>query len=267
MPAIRGLTVAVGEWYASTLATCLPLNLRHLVECFVVTKPGDPCAEVARGWPGVHVLETDAFTRHGARLNKGLAIEELLSAMGRHGWICIHDADILFPDSVPWHMLRPDCIHGAKRRILADPSRWSPEFQWRTCPLHPDGGPIGFFQCVHADAPALAGQSYWYDPTFAHCGGGDARFLSLFPPDKRVMLPLEVLHLGPVDTNWFGCTPEGRDMMARFVTENNWRRAMRHHDPAAAKRAPEPPHRVEVPGFAPSSYELPFVRRAKSARP
>jgi hypothetical protein len=264
LPAIRGLTVAVGEWYARTLEVCLVRNMRHLVECWVVTAPGDPCAAVARAVPGVHVVETDAFTRHGARFNKGLGMEEGLEAMGRRGWILIHDADILFPDSLGLPVLSTEKLYGAHRRLLKDVDQWRPDLDWNTCHPLRDGGPIGFWQLFHADAPSLAGRRPWYEVSFAHAGGCDDYFMRLFPADRRVVLPVQVLHLGPCDTNWFGADPEGRDMMARYVTENGWLRAMQQHAPEAAQRAAPPPRRVEVPGYEPTGYELPFERRARA---
>lgn len=270
MPAIRGLTVAVGDWYARTLEICLPRNMRHLVSCHVITKPGDPCLEVARSVPGVHVVETDAFTRPGVngevpKFNKGLAVEEAgFDVMGRHGWIFILDADVLLADALPFERLDPRKIHGMRRRVLEDPNRWHPGFDWNLAKKHPDFAPIGFAQLFHADAPALAGKRPWYDVSFPHAGGGDAAFLDHFPSADRVMLRSECLHLGPVDSHWFGWDQESKDLMARYVTENNWARAMKNHDPGAASRAGKLPGRISVPGYPESTYELPFERRAKA---
>jgi len=99
--------------------------------------------------------------------------------------------------------------------------------------------------------------------SFAHAGGGDAAFMQHWSRNDWIVLPFDVLHLGPIDLNWFGCSPEGRDMMARFVTQNGWRRGMANFTPDAIERAPEPIERVQVPGYEPSHFELPFVRRAR----
>lgn len=266
MPVIRGLTVAVGEWYARTLAITLPRNLRHLTECWVVTAPGDPCGRVARSVPGARVVETDAFTRHGARFNKGLGVEECLDAMGRRGQILIHDADILLPDGLALPPLDEHRLYGAQRRLLDDVEAWSECLDWDACPLLRDGGPIGFFQLFHADSEWLRGKRPWYEVTFAHAGGCDDFFMRHFPPAARTVLSLEVLHLGPVDRHWFGVDDEGKAMMARYVTENQWFRAMQGLDPTLAASAPEPPRRVQVPGYEPTGYELPFEHRARAFR-
>jgi hypothetical protein len=265
MPAIRGITTSVG--YAPLLSIVLPRNLRHLVEAWVITSPDDHETQaLVKSTPGARLHVTDAFTRHNARFNKGLAFEEGFSAMGRHGWMVIFDSDIVFPDELPVDGIQPTKLYGCHRRVLEDPSKWTPEFNWRSCPISRDGGVIGFFQLFNGADPVLRKKRPWYDVSFAHAGGGDAAFLNHWAPGDRVVLPFDVLHLGRTDCNWFGTDQEGRDMMARFVHENGWRAAMRKHSEEAVKRATEPVHRVEVPGYEPSTFELPFVRRAKQAR-
>lgn len=262
---MRGITTSVG--YGSLLSITLPRNLRHLTECVVVTSPDDEQTQaVACSVPGVKLHVTDAFTRHGARFNKGLAFEEAWNTHGRDGRWLIWDADILFPDSLDLSGWRDGCLHGARRRILADPSKWSPDLNWKTCPLHADGGPIGFAQAFAADDPAIRDKRPWYDVSFAHAGGGDAFFMEHWTNDKRRVLPIEVLHLGPVDVNWWGTSPEARDIMAAFVIRNGWHRAAAKHDRTAVDRVGEIVERVTVPGYEPSQYELPFVRRAKARR-
>jgi hypothetical protein len=150
--------------------------------------------------------------------------------------------------------------------VLKDVDAWRPDLNWRECPHLRDGGPIGFFQLFHAEAEWLQNKRPWYEVTFAHAGGCDDYFMRLFPAAARVVLPLEVLHLGPVDRHWFGCDDEGKAMMARYVTENGWMRAMQGLDPSLAASAPEPPRRVEVPGYEPTGYALPFERRAQAFR-
>lgn len=266
MPAIRGVTVSVG--YGDILAITLPRNMRHFAECVVVTSAEDArTQEVARSVPGVRLSVTDAFTRHGARFNKGLALEEAgFDVMGRHGWICIHDADILFPDNVPLDRLRPGCLHGCQRRMLEDPRRWRPDLEWTACPIGKDGGPIGYCQIFHAHDPVIKDRRPWYDVSFGHAGGGDAAFLHHWPRERHVMLHMDVLHLGPRDRNWFGTDQTGVDMMAAFIVRNGWTRRNPRVDRTAAERAGEIPHRVTVPGYAPSTFELPFVQRANEGR-
>jgi hypothetical protein len=244
MPAIRGLTVSVGEWYADILKTTLWAAMRHLTGCLVVTAPGDPSIEVARSVPGVDVFETDLFRRDGDIFNKGAAIEAAFDKIGRDGWILIFDADILMPARLPLWGLDPTRLHGTRRRILDDPSAYSPTLDWKTCPLRDDPGPIGYFQLFHADAPALRDVRPWYGVEFPHAGGGDARFMLRWPAGFRSFLPAECLHLGPVDTNWFGADPEGRELMKKWVAETEWKNL----PSISPEPAPEPrPRKPRVP--------------------
>lgn len=267
MPAIRGITVSVN--YAPLLAITLVQNMRHLSSCLVITSPDDEdTKEVARSVPGVTVFETDAFTRPGIDgtkplMNKGLAIEEGFDVLGREGLLLIWDADCLFPSEIPFEHIRPGFLHGCKRRILEDPTKWTPDLDWRMCQPSHDGSPVGFFQLFHADDPLLRDKRPWYDVTFAHAGGGDAYFITHWPREKQRMLPMEVLHLGPKDRHWFGTSQEAQDMMGRFVTENGWGRAARQFTPEQVARAAEPVNRVTVPGYPASTYELPFVVRSR----
>jgi len=267
MTAIRGITVAVGDWYAATLEITLVRNMRHTTECLVVTKPEDEAVKsVVANVPGARVFETDAFTRHGAAFNKGLSLELGFEELGRHGTILIWDADILLPDSIPFDRIKPANLHGARRKILEDVSKWKPGLDWNTCPTSRDGGPIGYFQLFDADDPSIKDKRPWYDVTFAHAGGGDARFITHWPRDRHCMLPMEVLHLGPKDLNWFGLTQEARDIMAKFVTENGWNRAAANFRREQVERAGDVVHRVDVPGYDKSEYELPFVRRSQEKK-
>lgn len=264
MPAIRALTVCVGPFYAATLEICLVRNMRHFVETFVVTAPGDEAVKAVAGRvPGVTVFETDAFYRHGAKFNKGLSIEECFDFMGRHGMLCIIDADILLPDSLPLDSLDPNALHGASRRTLLKPERWHPGFDWKEAIPEKDGGPVGFFQLFNASAPAIRDRRPWYEPTYAHCGGGDDWFMRHWPKGLWKILPVEVLHLGPRDRHWFGTDAHAIDQMSVFVHRNGWQRAARQHDPSALRRVSDLTERVEVPGVAPTGHELPFVKRAQ----
>ncbi len=267
MPEIRGITISVG--YAPQLSITLVRNLRHLAECVVVTSSEDEDTKaVARSVPGVRLFETDAFRRHGAFFNKGLMFEEAWDHFGRDGWWLIWDADILLPDEVDRGPMLPDVLYGCRRRMLADPSEWTPDLDWKRCPVMADGGPVGFFQLFNSKAPNLRGKRPWYDVSFAHAGGGDAAFLDSFPPSKRKLLPLEVLHLGERDRNWFGVDEGGRKIMDAFMVWNGWSRARtcRKIDPKVVEEVGEIRERVDVPGYGVSSFELPFVRRAKARR-
>lgn len=274
-PRLRGIVICKG--YDDILAITLPANMRHMDECLVVTSPEDERTKaVARSVPNVRLFETDAFTRPGTDgtvpdFNKGLAMEEGFSVLGRDGWILILDADILLPPQLPpVDQLPPTQLYGAKRRILEDVAQWSPYFDWSLAPLAPMQLIPGYFQLFHADDPHVRDKPYWYNATFTHCGGCDAAFSEFWPPARMVTLPIEVLHLGPIDTNWFGRasdrldgegTPNqaARDKMDAYLTANGWAGARRGVDRTALERVGYPIDRLEVPGHD-SSYEMPGKR-------
>ena len=269
MPEIRGITISIG--YGPILEMTLARNMRHLPSIIVATSPEDEHSQaVARSVPGVELFISTAATRHGAFFNKGLLFEECWDHFGRDGWWLIHDADILFPDEFDWGPMQPDTLYGARRRCVADPSKWNPGDDWRRYPMMADGGPVGFWQLANSEAPNLRSRirdlRCWYDVSFAHAGGGDAAFLDSFPPSKRKVLPIEVLHFGERDRTWFGTDEKGREIMKAFIVKNGWSRSRRDINPKVVDQVGDFIERVEVPGYTPSKYELPFVKRAQARK-
>lgn len=260
---LRSFTVSVG--YSDVLSITLRRNMRFLRECVVVTSPTDEeTKQVCSGVPGVTVFETDAFTRYGARFNKGLALEESWDRHGRHGWILIWDADTLLPDDFEDHVkvseLNIGTLYGADRVILKDPSQWTPEFDWACARRTIDRCFPGFFQLFEASDPHIA-KLPWYDVTFKHAGGGDGYFESRWPwtAKHRFPPPFRVLHLGERDTNWFGRVSkradgkpiegadERRQEMEAFLGAKGWGRRWN------GKTIDD---HVQIPGADPSGFRL-----------
>lgn len=278
---MNSITVCVG--YSDLLAITLPRNARHFARTLVVTSREDArtvaLVESLPDFPRrIQYFKTDAFTRHGATFNKGLAIEEAFDVVGRHNWICVWDADTLLP-SFPLKIGLPnkEFLYSAARRILHDPKQWSPALDWDTVPVIPESRPTtfpGYFHLFHADAQALKRSKRfeeeemaypgecvldgytpprefvddlpWYDVTFKHAGGGDGFFQSRWPKDRKVRLPDPVMHLGPRDTNWFGTTDWARDQMIRYRIAKGWVRGVQS-DPTYQER-------VSVPGHEPRNW-------------
>lgn len=248
---MNSLTVCVG--YSDLLAITLPRNARHFHCTLVVTSPGDSrtielVESLQRTMSPQHVqyFKTDAFTRHGATFNKGLAIEEAFDVLGRSGWMCVWDADTLLPTFPRFlKVLTRGILYSAARRILHDPKEWHPTLDWNSVPIVADTRPTtfpGYYHIFHAEDEALKTPSFpWYDVTFKHAGGGDGFFQSRWPKDKKVRLPDPVLHLGPRDTNWFGLSEEALMENDRYRRAKGWVRGV-------------PPdysyqERVNVPGY------------------
>src|SRR5213075_151207 len=87
---------------------------------------------------------------------------------------------------------------------------------------HLDGGPVGFLQIFHGDAPDIRDRRPWYDVSFPHAGGGDEYFMYLFQARNRSVLAIDCLHLGKPATGWFGLDDERRGMMKRFISHYTW---------------------------------------------
>jgi len=198
---VRALTVSVG--YDDILAHTLPQMLATFKDVFVVTSPQDETtARVARSL-GAKVYPTDAFYRNGASFNKGLAIEECFTLMEREGWMAVIDADILLPDRFPDFQLQQGVLYSARRRVCEDVRQWQPGADWGKFPQWLEVEYSGYLHIFHAADPMLAVPP-WYGTTWRHAGGCDSEFQSRWDARHKQALPWEVLHLGPVDTNWCG---------------------------------------------------------------
>lgn len=210
---MRAVVVSVD--YTGELTASLSRNRRHFSHVHVVTSTADapnvrPIAEAN----GADVLATDLFFADGARFAKWRALEWALDAIGRRGWLCLLDADVILPSAAGDHFprLRPGFLYGAPRRMAPWPlPQTPPETVWKTFPLHPNclHEVAGYFQCFHADDPHL-GPPPWHDVSWIHGGGADSFFCAKWRREERVYLPFEVLHLGEAGANWMGrATPRG----------------------------------------------------------
>lgn len=213
MASFPATVVVVCVHYDDFLGITLPALLPHVGRVIVVTRPDDAgtLAVVDAAGPKVTAYRTDAFTRDGAVFNKGRAIEEAFDVAGRVGWFLVMDADILVPPDLGdqlWR-LRPVAGHlyTPRRRILADPTRWSEYADpstWSRLPLRQeDKGFYGYFQLFHAEDPVLRTRP-WYPVRFTHAGRCDDVFQKRWPWSCKVRPQFEVVHLGPCDQNWFG---------------------------------------------------------------
>jgi hypothetical protein len=249
---INAVTTCCG--YDDLLAITLPRNLRHVASVTVVTSPEDTkTQELSRRFERVRCHVTDAFTRHSAKFNKGLALELAMQAMT--GWILIIDADTLLPDDFRIPYLHPSCIYGCRRRILDDPREYRDGLNWQRYPVCRDRDIYGYFQLFNSECPYIH-ERPWYDVHFTHAGGCDAYFVSRFPADRKVWLPQRVLHLGPRDRNWFGRCTERLDVEPVTQTQDEMEALLRSkgwHRP----RTEEPINdRIQVPGYKDTGFEL-----------
>lgn len=203
---LRAILVSVD--YTDLLAVTLPHNRHHFKEVYVVTSTADAKnVEPVASRQGATMIATDRFYANGATFNKWAAMEWGLDLMGRFGWICLMDADVLWPRVVDLRRhLRKGFLFGPRRRIADPVPNPVPleEDQWRRFPLHRQEREVaGYSQIFHAEDPVL-GLSPWHETDWRHAGGADSFFQAKWPPDRKVRPPFEVLHLGPPGVNWYG---------------------------------------------------------------
>ncbi len=200
----RALVICVD--FSDLLAITLPYNRHHFEEVLVVTTPADELSQsVARSW-GANIYATDSFYETGAIFNKWSPLEEGLDAMGREGWICLIDVDILWPKTLPAFELESGCLHGPNRRVMNDAFAAVPE-DWSEFPLYLPNSKLiaGYSQIFHADDPHLR-KPPWHDTNWIHAAGADSYFQQQWPRYNRRRLPFATLHLGEVGVNWCGRT-------------------------------------------------------------
>lgn len=223
MSNIRAITVSVN--YSDCLAITLPYVRHHFSEYTIVTTPADavnvcPIADAN----DARVLTTDLFTYKGASFAKWLALEWGLSQIGRKGWLCLLDADVLWPkdlmvrsqyDTIKWHHPDHPTMYQDKGQLFSPLRRMyptiprsldtiPPEDQWSHWPVHRNVSEFaGYSQCFHADDPVL-GNPPWHQVDWMHCGGADSFFQAKWPQERKIRPSWSVLHLGEAGQNWCG---------------------------------------------------------------
>ena len=194
---MRAILVSVD--YSDYLAITLPLNRHHFEDVMIVTTPDDiDTIQVAVKYDCKTFL-TRCFFDNGAVFNKWLALEHGLNSLGREGWLCVMDADVVWPQVLPPFEFKPGNLYSPLRH-MAD--FYFPE-PWTKIPIHPLISSFsGYTQIFHALDPVLT--KPWYQVDWKHAGGADTFFQARWPEQNRIRPPFNVLHLGPSGVNWCG---------------------------------------------------------------
>lgn len=214
---IECVTTCVG--YGDILAHTLPRNRIHFDSLLVVTAPEDKQTQKVCDYYRVPYHATDSFGTRWGQFSKGTCINEGLGKLDAAQWICHLDADIVLPpntrEALDRANLAKDSIYGVDRvecksyldwlRFMDDPepvvagngyfihTTHSP-FQLGTrVKFDQEGGyiPIGFFQLWHADSQRKYPQGH------TDAGREDSHFATLWPRDKRQLLPDRDHRLSP----------------------------------------------------------------------
>lgn len=208
---MNSITVCVE--YDDFLQITLPRNLRHFTDTLVVTSPEDQKTQALTKYLGCKCLVTDVFYRDGASFNKGAAMEEGFDYLGREGWICVWDADIVMP--VEWSFNRnPSCLYSPARRILEDPTLFTDDLDWKTLRNSTNINEFaGYFQLFHSSALK---KLPWYGTDWTHAGGCDSDFEQKFSMGNKCRTSFDVLHLGPEGIEYLN-TRIGADWSGRVT--------------------------------------------------
>ena len=196
--------VVVCVEYHDTLAVTLPTAQAAFASVLVVSSPADTKTAAVAATAGADLLTTDLFWWGGAAFNKGVALDEGLKRLGRDGWMAVIDADVVFPPDVDWSTLRPGCLNVPRRRQFGSIAGWGPRVNPLALPVVDEGTEFpGYCQVWQADDPATVAPPL-YPRRWRHAGGCDSEFMWRWPAEKRIRLPWDVVHLGPLNRNWHG---------------------------------------------------------------
>jgi len=200
---MRAIIVAVD--YADFLAVTLPYNRHHFADVMIVTTSTDTAVHEVAKRNNANVFATDAFYTGGAAFNKWIALEQGLDAFGREGWLCLLDADILWPKRLPRFEIMAGNLYTPHRRMFTDLTRPIPsESEWSTYPRHHVQHEFsGYCQIFHGSDPCL-GAPPWYQVNWRHAGGADTFFQEKWLPTNKIRPPFDVLHIGADGINWCG---------------------------------------------------------------
>ena len=207
---MKAILVAVD--YADILGVTLPYNRHHFDEVMIVTTPTDLAIHKIAEENNATIYATTSFYDNGAVFNKWKALEEGLDALGREGWLCLMDADVMWPKQVPDYPREVGCLYTPLRRMMRKIRMpIPPEAEWDQFTLHRQQVEwAGFSQIFHCSDPHL-GLAPWHEINWRHAGGADSIFQLKWPNNRKVRPPFEVLHLGPSGCNWCGRATERLD--------------------------------------------------------
>jgi hypothetical protein len=144
--------------YSDFLEVTLPYNVNQFDSITVCTKPEDEETKAVCRKFGVKVVDTDLFTKRGAKFNRGAVYNWLFREHVIHNdWITLLDSDIIVPntfkDVLNGMSLNVEGFYGARRynietpeefkRVIGDPEELKKSMLFR-------GFGYGYFQMFNA---------------------------------------------------------------------------------------------------------------------
>jgi len=230
--------------YSDLMAITLPYNRHHFSEVLIVTTPDDTNTIQLAESHDCQMYLTREFYEGGASFNKWLALESGLDHFGRHGWMCLMDADVLWPKEIKHQEYEIGKLYTPLRHMFSDITDPFPqEHEWKRYRTHGNTGEwAGYTQIFHADDYHL-GPSPWHQTNWKHAGGADSFFQRKWEPQNKVRTPWNVLHVGEAGKNWCGRATELMDgsrpeeshqrsqTLSQFVAQRKKAMSRKEHDP------------------------------------
>ena len=194
---------------------CVIENRRHFDRWVIITVPGDRATHELCAENEIECFDSRILSPGGqdfdAAVNKGAVLNEVLRRLPVALWTLVLDADILLPrhfrkrvEALP---LEIGCLYGvAGRRICQNRDMFEMLKVLEPWSQHSSrhGEPIGYFNLFSPRSEPNLYPERGADK-FAH---DDWLFTRQFDPSRRRVLPMEVLHGGPVRKNWSGRSTE-----------------------------------------------------------
>lgn len=210
---ISGITTCVG--YAGLLEQGIARWKAGLDRVAVMTSPADSDTVDLCVRERVTAISTVAFKRDGAAFNKAAAMEDGLALSVPNDWVLFFDADIVPPPDwraqLESHAPTPGNLYGARRIKDTRRAIW-------------DGELAGFFQLWHVSDPVAQDRPLL--GSWQSAGSYDSEFMFRWEPERRIILPLAMVHLGEDGRNWCGVGNSAG--MERLIAERRRRGGYRH---------------------------------------
>ena len=202
---VEAITTCVD--YADYLAVSLPRNRAHFDHIVVVTSEQDAATQALCAQLDVScwICPPARLALHGS-FNKGCAINDGLRRLSRKDWIVHLDADIVLPGEFRTALearsaeLDPQSLYTMPRAGCPTWADWERFLATgEAAPmLFQDG--LGYFQMVNARAD----RKLFYPESYGHPELTDLLFSRRFLANRRHVLEMRCIHLGPHEVNWRG---------------------------------------------------------------
>lgn len=220
---LTGLVPSVS--YSDYLEKSIDIWKANLNRVLVITTPTDHATIELAICNGCDLFETNVFFEKGAMFNKGAAIAQGFQHLEQHAnaehcdpldWILFFDADVIPPKNIR------EMIEEAqpKKGKLYGAHRLDENSQ-----RIPDNQVAGYFFLFHI-SDANVQQRPVVDIHWNNASAYDTTFEERWKSRDKIFLPIELIHQGPVNTNWCG---RGNDeSMQKLLAMRKHRGGWRH---------------------------------------